>query len=320
MRTSDKWVQRQASDTTVHSTPLFSVVIPLYNRREAIVRAIESVQRQTFQDFEIVVVDDGSSDSPEEVITGLDDSRVRLIRQDNAGAAAARNTGIDEARGNYIAFLDSDDTFLPHHLESALAYLTPNPTACTYTQVVVERGNGVRYLKPRRGPLPNEHISDYLLRSKGFVPTITLVVPRDLARSVRYDPAVRYGQDTDFALRLVSAGAQLKMLDRPSAVWADLDVAGRVSANIRPEERLAWLARVMPLITRRAYWSHKGRTVAKAFARQGQWAQALKLYALALANGAYRPRVAVITLLQILLSPKWYRRMADRIASWGIAP
>jgi glycosyltransferase involved in cell wall biosynthesis len=105
---------------------LVSVIVPTYNRRETIQAAIASVQRQTFQDWELIVVDDGSSDGTADLIEGSD-PRLVLIRQENQGVNAARNAAMLRARGSYIAFLDSDDEWLPHHLELSVAFFRAHP-------------------------------------------------------------------------------------------------------------------------------------------------------------------------------------------------
>ena len=99
---------------------MISVVVPLYNKESYIPRALASVMRQTYRDYEIVVVDDGSTDNGVQVVEGLQISCLRLIRQDNAGVAAARNRGIREAKGNLIAFLDADDEWKPDYLETQM--------------------------------------------------------------------------------------------------------------------------------------------------------------------------------------------------------
>ena len=104
-------------------SPLFSVVIPTYNARKFISLTIESILRQTVQDFEIVVVNDGSTDDTLEILQGIADSRLRIITQENGGECVARNKGIKEARGRYIAFLDADDAWRPNHLEIVLKYI-----------------------------------------------------------------------------------------------------------------------------------------------------------------------------------------------------
>ena len=110
---------------------LVSVIIPTYNRASMIGQAVSSVLEQDYKEFEVLVVDDLSQDNTEEVVKSIKDSRVRYIRRDqNSGAGAARNTGIRQAKGEYIAFLDSDDEFLPGKLSQQVKLfkeLSPTP-------------------------------------------------------------------------------------------------------------------------------------------------------------------------------------------------
>ncbi len=106
------------------TTPLrVTVVIPLYNKERYVVRALESVRRQTLADIEIFVIDDGSTDQGPHFVESCDDSRVRLIRQPNQGPGAARNRGIELATAEYIAFLDADDCWRPEYLEQGVKAL-----------------------------------------------------------------------------------------------------------------------------------------------------------------------------------------------------
>jgi len=106
--------------------PLVSVIMPTFNRADTIRRAIRSVQAQTFTDWELIVVDDGSTDNTVALIEGCD-PRLKLIRQKNQGTAGARNAGLSASAGSYIAFLDSDDEWLPHHLELCVSFLEAFP-------------------------------------------------------------------------------------------------------------------------------------------------------------------------------------------------
>src|SRR5215510_618603 len=106
--------------------PPVSVIMPTFNRADTIKRAIRSVQAQTFTDWELIVVDDGSTDNTVALIEGCD-PRLKLIRQENQGTAGARNAGLHASAGSYIAFLDSDDEWLPHHLELCVGFLEALP-------------------------------------------------------------------------------------------------------------------------------------------------------------------------------------------------
>jgi glycosyltransferase involved in cell wall biosynthesis len=114
--------------------PRISVVVPLYNKAPYVRRTLDSIARQTFTDFELVVVDDGSTDESAEIVRLFADRRVRLVTQMNLGPGAARNRGIEEARGDLIAFLDADDEWLPEYLEEGVAQLDrygPNVASVT---------------------------------------------------------------------------------------------------------------------------------------------------------------------------------------------
>jgi glycosyltransferase involved in cell wall biosynthesis len=100
--------------------PTVSVIIPLYNKEKEVCRAIQSVLAQTFTDLEIVVVNDGSTDKGPDLVRALQDSRIKVINQDNAGVSAARNRGITESHGELIAFLDADDEWRPNFLETIM--------------------------------------------------------------------------------------------------------------------------------------------------------------------------------------------------------
>lgn len=111
---------------------MISIVIPLYNKEGQIAHTLQSVFTQTFQNFEIVIVDDGSTDNSVEEVEKFDDSRIRLIHQTNAGVSAARNRGIEEASGELIAFLDADDVWMPEYLATQYGLYQKYPECSVY--------------------------------------------------------------------------------------------------------------------------------------------------------------------------------------------
>jgi len=108
------------------NSPRVSVIIPTYNRAQMLVECLESVISQTFTDYEVIVIDDGSTDDTGELVKPYLD-RIEYIKHENKGNAAARNSGLDIARGELIAFLDSDDLWLPGKLEREVDYLDGHP-------------------------------------------------------------------------------------------------------------------------------------------------------------------------------------------------
>lgn len=121
---------------------LISIVIPLYNKRETIARALRSVLGQTVQDFEVVVVDDGSTDGSADIVLSFAEPRIRIITQPNSGVSAARNRGIREASSEMIAFLDADDEWLPNFLESILSLRSKFPECGIYATSYFLQGVG----------------------------------------------------------------------------------------------------------------------------------------------------------------------------------
>lgn len=291
------------------ATPFFSVIIPVYNRAGLLKDALASVLAQTCQDFEIVVVDDGSRDDPGATVAAFGDPRIRFIRQDNAGGGAARNRAIDEAVGRFVAPLDSDDVFLPHHLAALKALLEGTVRTAAYARIRVDRGEGRIFLKPPRALRTGEDMAEHLLCDRGFVPTISLAVETEMARRIRYadlPPA----EDTDFAIRLFNAGVRFVMAEAPGAVWRDTADPNRSSASRNAESLRQWLEMMRPDMTPRAWHGGRGWAYAK-LVRHDSPLKALGLYFNALLRGCYAPRLAVIIFLQILLSDAGYRRLAD---------
>lgn len=123
---------------------MITVIIPLYNKEASIATALRGVLAQSYQDFEVVVVDDGSTDGGAAVVETFTDPRIRLIRQANGGVSAARNRGIAEARGEHVAFLDADDEWMPQFLEEIAALIAEYPECRARATNYIFNSNGVK--------------------------------------------------------------------------------------------------------------------------------------------------------------------------------
>lgn len=135
--------------------PTVSIVMPTYNRVDVIGRAVASVILQTWQDWELIIVDDGSSDGTVQRLEGLD-PRIRLIRQPNQGVATARNTALAAAQGRYIAFLDSDDEWLPQFLELTVSFLLAHPDQhWVATESFEDHGDGAPLIRHSHHDIAN---------------------------------------------------------------------------------------------------------------------------------------------------------------------
>jgi glycosyltransferase involved in cell wall biosynthesis len=186
--------------------PIVSVIIPTYNRAHLIVRAIRSVLNQTYQDFEIIVIDDGSTDNTEEIIRGFKDKKVKYIKKykENKGSSIARNIGIKVARGKYIAFLDSDDEWLPEKLDKQIKVLqSESPeVGVVYSNLCYMDENG-KSMNKLRNPKKEGYIYEDLF-GKNYVGTdSTLLIRKECFHRVGlFDDLLNTQQDWDMWIRI----------------------------------------------------------------------------------------------------------------------
>ena len=194
----------------------FTVVIPAYNAARTIGSTIRSVLGQTTQDFEVIIVDDGSTDETVKYASEFEtDPRVRVLRQSNRGPSAARNAGIAAARGSYVSTLDADDLWLPEYLDVMGAALDSSPQASlAYTDAWVlddltgrvRRTSAMSYQRPPKGTL-NPRELFFLLLEWNFIYT-SVTVRRSILEGVGgYDESLRTSEDWELWLRIVALGA-----------------------------------------------------------------------------------------------------------------
>lgn len=183
-------------------SPTVSVVIPVYNGTDTILRALQSVLSQSYTDFEVLIVDDCSTDDTVAKISTLNDPRIRIISHDtNRGASAARNTAIQQAKGRLVAFLDADDRWLDEKLDKQVSYMngaSPHMGAC-FCDFDMYR-NEIDFRKPR----PRIQWVDSFLDSCPVSPGSTMMVRREVYDTVGlYDEAYERLEDWDWLLRLL---------------------------------------------------------------------------------------------------------------------
>ena len=188
---------------SVGEQPAVSVVIPTYERPDVLRRAIDSVRRQTWTDWEAIVVDDCSSADIAAVVDGIGDARVRVVRRAvNGGVAAAQNTGLDEASGRYVSFLHSDDEWAPQRLAAMVPLLDSSPSDVGGVEcgaLVIEPSGAHRV----NGPWLLGATDADLLAYRAGVHISSLLLRRELALATRFDEELRHTEDRDFSIRLL---------------------------------------------------------------------------------------------------------------------
>lgn len=185
----------------------FSVVISVYNKAKFVANTIQSVLSQTYQDFEIVIVNDGSTDESEAEIFHFKDERIRYIFQENQGAGGARNTAIKAAKYDYIALLDADDYWYPFFLEEIKKSIEKFPEEYVFATAMQKKIGDRVFDKDYSVDFKNEEIIKVDFFEASFLSSIlsssSTVLHRDVFHKIGfYNPSIKSGQDTDFFIRV----------------------------------------------------------------------------------------------------------------------
>lgn len=255
---------------TARAAPTVSVIIPAYEAAAYLPAALDSVFAQTRPPDEVIVVDDGSTDGTEGVVRAHPRAAdIRYLRQENAGAAAARNAGLREARGEWLAFLDADDTWLPHRLEAGLEVVARRPDLRWCAGAFVERRltgvEVVRGLSPTRGARFSygvfENLFELFEQECNFS-TVTMLVHRDcLAAAGLFDPALARREDVDLWVRIGLRYPRIGWVERPLAIYAR-----RIESLTHVEKPHAHLW-ILRLLRRRMAEAPDGGRVADPYGR-----------------------------------------------------
>ncbi len=213
--------------------PLVSVIMPAFNTAAYIAESVNSVLDQDYPGIELIVVDDGSTDGTVEILRGYGD-RLTLLTQQNQGAAVARNTGIAAAQGDFIAFIDSDDVWLPGKLTAQVLYMQQHPEiGLVHTDFLAWKPDANGQFAPPHTladpPVPVTEVPEIVPEGSGWVynqllmeslpHTITVMMRRELVEQVGpFDPQLKRGQDYDYWIR-ASRLTEYRQLDRVTALY-----------------------------------------------------------------------------------------------------
>lgn len=177
--------------------PKLSVIIPVYNVEKYIAATVQSVLDQTFQDFELLIIDDESPDQSVEICQQFKDPRIKIIHQKNRGLGGARNKGIHQAQGDYIAFLDGDDKWLPQMIEKNIKYLEKHPdvgVSFNRSAFIDEQGDS---LSTYQMPKLKDITPSYLLRTNPIGNGSAAVFRREVLNAIKFQDNL-YGVEEDF--------------------------------------------------------------------------------------------------------------------------
>ena len=242
---------------------LISVIIPTKNRIDVLKRALQSVLKQTYSNYEVLVVDDKSEENVQETVASFDDPRIRyfLNTKSTSNANVCRNIGQNNAKGKYVAMLDSDDEWLPNHLSSKLQFLKVNNCDGVFGSAYVDDGEK-RMLRLSRPRGENELMLDYLLTS-GRAPTPTHFYKTECAKTIPWDEHLGRHQDFDFSARFAERFLFLACED-PTAIihWKKgekrtEDIPSQIrffqkhSKNISPNVKVKYLTETYSKIANR---------------------------------------------------------------------
>jgi glycosyltransferase involved in cell wall biosynthesis len=298
--------------------PRVTVIIPAFNSAATIAETIASVQQQAFDDWEIVVSDDGSTDDTGSVVDSLAHPRVRVVHGPNTGPAGARNRALAQSSGELVAFLDADDLWLPHYLSRQVALLDREaegdggPVGAVACNALIASEDGTPtgetyhqlFGRRRLDPVTLERL---LRRNTVY---ISCLVPRDAGDAVGwFDPTLFGTEDHDLWLKILESGRRILLQDEPLAVYR------RTSSSIsRNTERQAMNnQRTLDRALARGHLTPRQRRIARSEIRYNR---ALEVLSARVFNGRRPPAAALPNLAWVAVSrPSHWRQWAAAVRS-----
>lgn len=263
-----------------------SIIIPAFNSSRSIGKTLDSLVNQTFKDFEVIIIDDCSKDvlELEALLEGYKQLDLTLLKHGvNKNGAAARNTGIKRALGEYIAFLDSDDQWENDKLEKYLCLTSDyqDDNYIFYSKIRVLKNDGSQPIeRPTRTIDEGEHVSDYLFVSHELIQTSTILLKTSLAKEILFDERFIRHQDYDFVIRAQDFfNAKFVFLDQALTCYtSDLNAVSRsISLGESSDYCYYWLNEMSPYMTEEAINCYQFFFLAKKLKREKKYLSFFKV-------------------------------------------
>ena len=214
----------------------FSVIVPTYNRESFIVKTIQSVLNQTYSNFELIIVDDGSTDNTEKVIGVIKDERIKYHKKENDERGAARNYGTNKAKGDYVTFLDSDDLLYSKYLEEAILFIASNNEINIFHQLFEVRNNSDRLIQS--ADYSNSNVFKSLITKGNFMACQGMFLKADFAKSNLFieDRNLAGSEDFELWLRIstttnivINPVVTSALIDHPERSVTNINIAKLIS-------------------------------------------------------------------------------------------
>jgi len=285
--------------------PYFSIIIPVYNRAHSIRKAIDSILTQTFQNFEIIVIDDASKDKTEEVVMSINDDRIQYYKNEtNQERCVSRNIGIEKSKGKYICFLDSDDYHLPDHLQEIYNEIQANgePKGFFFTNAWNETIDGNR--SERICP-DFDGMNSYTYFLRFTVNPQRWAVHREVLLTNLFDPEIVICEDMDTSLRILNAGTPIYQIKKQTTVYVAAEDSFTVSDPKKAEKELFYMKLIF---SRPKLKKHLPSKETKRLLSMCYFNLTLKYYQLGL-----KLKTIFAALYSFLLCPKGYNGRTNKI-------
>ncbi|GGH84227.1 glycosyltransferase involved in cell wall biosynthesis [Pullulanibacillus pueri] len=292
-----------------YKTPLISIVVPTFNRGRNISITINSILNQSYKHFELIIVDDASTDDTESIVKNITDKRIKYIKlKENTKGTKPRNIGISLSKGEFITFLDSDDQWIPYKLEKQLNFildsnLDSSKIMC-FTGLLVKDGDSTQLRKNKSLSL-KEDIMDYILVGKNTVQTSTYMISSSLAKATLFNSNLKKHQDWDFCLRLRNNNAQFLYYDECLTVWNVGDRDDRISNSYKNSHVSEnWLRDNEEKLSEKAKWAFVVLIIVDNLIYKNKKIRAAYLSFNGFFKGSISFRILLKTLIKILLPMK----------------